>query len=650
MTTTFDRVRALDDREQARQKLPIFYGSRDNYLHGFREVAINNTIDEITNNFDSGEIYITLHKDLETITVRDTGRGMPIAGESDGVPNWQLFFTQLFASGKYDIEDGVNSGTNGVGGTVLNYTSEIYIVRSWHNGEEYLIEFDNGGCVKTPLTFVGKTDKHGTEITFKLDKTCYTSTQYNQTDLKNIINKVSGVSPNTTIYFTYEDETTKYHYNDMEEYYEKNIAEHNYFKVNEKCYDEEYYSSFYEKNIREITHIEALFSTSIEPVQEAFLNRNHLIEGGTINKGFIDGMRIFINKYAKANAMYQKNEKAITSEDIENSVSFMVNVLSNNVEFQSQTKFSTKKELYERVAKTYIQEMLEIIAIEQKEKFIELVNAILLTKRANEKAENSRKDARKKLEQGMAKATARPSKYVPCRSKDKNEIEVIFIEGDSALNSIKSARNALKMAIYPLKGKVINAIKNSLDKVLANAEVQDIFQILGCGVTYKGKKVKGMPQFDINNLNVDKILICTDMDVDGLHIQSLLLGLFYVLAPELIKQGKVYILYTPLYIIKSKGKEYFAYSEEERNTIVRGFKGASFTETRYKGIGGLSPQVLNKTAMDEEKRKLKQITWDEVEAGIEVMEMCLSDETLAERKQFIETEGYKYFDFSLIED
>ena len=659
----FDKVRALDVREQARQKLPIFYGSRDNYLHGFREVAINNPVDELVNNFETGIIRIKLHEDLKTITVIDTGRGMPIAGQSEGVPNWQLFFTQLFASGKYDANDEINSGTNGVGGTVLNYTSTIYSVHSWHDGEEYIIEFENGGRIKTPLTYIGKTDKHGTEITFKLDETCYTETNYNQMDLQKIINRVSGVSPSITIYFEHNGEEVKYHYNTSEEYYINNIQEDNYFNLSEKCYEEEVTKTYYDRHsygtehdtsdtiiIKEITKIEAIFSTSITPTQEVFLNRNHLIEGGTINKGFIDGMRIFINKYAKQNALYQKNEKAITSEDIENSISFMVNVLSNNVEFQSQTKFSTQKELYEKVAKQYIQEMLEIIAIEQKDKFLVLVNAVLLTKRANEKAENSRREARKKMEQGMSKTTTRPDKFVPCRSKDKNEIEVIFIEGDSALNSIKSARDAIIMCIYPLKGKVINAIKNSLDKVLNNAEVQDIFQILGCGISYNGKKVKGIPEFNIDNLNVNKIIICTDMDVDGMHIQTLLLALFYVLAPELIKQGKIYILHTPLYVIKCGKEEYFAYSEEERNTLVRSFEGKKFIETRYKGIGGLSPQILNKTAMDKEKRKLKQVTWEDVEAGIHMMNLCLSDETLAERKQYIETEGYKYFDFSLLED
>lgn len=575
---------------------------------------------------------------------------MPIAQETEGVPNWELFFLQLFASGKYDASDEVNSGTNGVGAVCSNYNSTIFNVRSWHNGEEHIIEFENGGYIKTPLTYIGKTDKHGTEITFKLDKTSYTSTTYKQNDLKNIINKVSGVSPKTTIHFFYEDEETEYHYDNIEDYYKSNIQEEGYFLASSKCYDEEIYDGFTEKMIREVTNIEAMFSTSVEPIQEAYLNRNFLVEGGTINKGFIDGIRIFVNKYAKANSMYKTGEKAISSEDIENSVSFVINVLSNNVEFQSQTKFSTKKELYEKVAKTYIQEVLEIISIEQKDRFVAMVDTILLTKRANEQAENSRKNARKKLGQGMSKTTARPDKFVPCRSKNKDEIEVIFIEGDSALNSIKSARDALTMCIYPLKGKVINAIKNSLNDVLSNTEVIDIFQILGCGISYKGKKVKGMPEFNIDNLNVDKILICTDMDVDGLHIQSLLLGLFYVLAPELIKQGKVYILYTPLYVIKQGKEEYFAYSEEERNTIVKSFGGSKFTETRYKGIGGLSPQILNRTAMDINKRKLKQIVWEDVEAGINMMELCLSDDTIKERKNYIETEGYKYFDFSLIEE
>ena len=227
---------------------------------------------------------------------------------------------------------------------------------------------------------------------------------------------------------------------------------------------------------------------------------------------------------------------------------------------------------------------------------------------------------------------------------------MIVIEGDSALNSIKSSRDAKTMCIYPLKGKIINAIKHKLDKVLANDEVRDLFKILGCGMLYNGKQIKGVPVFNIDNLNVDKLLICTDRDTDGQHIETLLLTLIYTFAPELIKQRKIYILYTPLYVINYKKEELFAYTEEERNTLVKSFNGDKFTETRYKGIGGLKPQILNKTAMDVEKRKMKCVTWEEVEKGIEMLEICMSDKTLPQRKELIESEGYKYFDFSLIED
>jgi len=636
----FDKIRALNDREKAREKLPIFYGSRDNFMHGFREVGINNTIDEITNNFENGIIEIILHDDLETITVKDTGRGMPIGEVSDGVPNWELFFTILFASGKYDAEDAENSGVNGVGGVCLQFSSIRYDVRSWYDNKEYIIEFENGGDIKTPLTYIGKTDKHGTEITFKLDKECYTKTKYNPNDLKDIINKASSSSPKTIIDFTYDNKTNSYHYDSLEDYYRLNIQEDNYFKCNQKIYNDD----------NEITKIELLFSTSLEPIQESYLNRNYLSEGGIINKGLLEGVKTSVHKYIKENGLYDKNEKIISIDDVGNSISFVISVLSSNVEFQSQTKFSTQKELYSKITKKYIQDYLEIIQIEQKDNFKKLVDQILLTKRSNEKAENSRKEIRKKLEEGISNNKVRPDKFVPCRSKNPNEVELIVIEGDSALNSIKSSRDAKTMCIYPLKGKIINAIKHKLDKVLANDEVRDLFKILGCGMLYNGKQIKGVPIFNIDNLNVDKLLICTDRDTDGQHIETLLLTLIYTFAPELIKQRKIYILYTPLYVINYKKEELFAYTEEERNNLVKSFNGDKFTETRYKGIGGLKPQILNKTAMDVEKRKMKCVTWEEVEKGIEMLEICMSDKTLPQRKELIESEGYKYFDFSLIED
>lgn len=638
---SFDKIRALDDREKSREKLPIFYGSRSNKNHGFREVAINNTIDEISNNYDNGIIDIILHDDCKTITVRDTGRGMPIAGVSNGVSNWELFFTILFASGKYDITEGENSGTNGVGGTILNYSSVIYNVRSFHNGEEYIIEFENGGYIKTPLTYIGETKEHGTEITFKLDKECYTNVVYTDEELIDIVNKVSSVSPKTTINFTHKGITKSYHYNTIEDYYKQNIPSDYYFVCGSKSYDDN----------NEVTKIECVLSPSNEPIQQSFLNRNHLLEGGSINEGFIDGVKTFINKYAKEMGLYGKNEKTISNNDVESSISFVISVLSSNVEFQSQTKFATQKKLYKQLAKRYIQEYLEIFKIERQAEFKLLVNTILITKRANEKADTIRKDVRKKLEEKVTNSSNRPEKFVPCRSKDPREVELILIEGESAKNSVVTSRDRNTMCVYPLKGKPMNVMKKDIDTIMKNVEIQDIYKILGCGISYNGKNVKGLPHFNIDNLNVDKVVILTDRDDDGRHIESLLIGIFYTLSKELIEQGKIYVVHAPLYIIKTKKEDIFAYSESEKNEIVKelNLKNVKFTETRYKGLGGLAVQAMNKTAMSKENRKITQLTWEDAEKCKDMLELCLTNEKATERKEFIEKEGSKYFDFSILE-
>ena len=329
----------------------------------------------------------------------------------------------------------------------------------------------------------------------------------------------------------------------------------------------------------------------------------------------------------------------------------MITLDSTNVSYMNQTKFTTSKELYKEVIKLHALDFMETYSIENEKALKPLVEKVLLTKRVNEKAAINRKSVRKILEEKIGNATSRPEKFIPCRSKDPKEVELILIEGDSAKNSIKTSRDSRYMCVYPLKGKPVNTLKaKNIDVIINNQEIKDIFKILGCGIEYKGKVVKGIPKFNIDNLLVDKILITTDQDHDGLHIQTLLITLFYTLAPELLKQGKVYVLYTPLYIIKCDKKEYLAYSEEERNSIVKTFT-KPFEEVRYKGLGGLKPKVLSETAMNKEKRILKQITFEDVENCKNIIELFLSDDKIRpkERKEYIEKYGEKYFDFSLLE-
>lgn len=635
---SFDKLRILDDRQQAREKLPTFYGSRSNYYHAFREVALNNTIDEIENNYDSGTVAIKLHDDLQTLTIKDTGRGMPIHKETGGVPNWQIFFSILFASGKYDNKQD-NSGTNGLGGTVANYTSEFYKVKVWHDAKNYEMSFKDGGILDKPVTFIKDTTEHGTEISFKLDKECYENTTYNPVDMENMIKIIAAVANKTTIYFNYKEETKIIHYNSMEDYFKEN-----YFDLSSKIinFDKKLYLDENEE-----TKIELVFASSREPLNDALLNKNHLVKKGSINDGMLKGFRNFIHKYIQEKGLYEKKEKNITPNDIENSISFLVSINSNNVEYEGQTKFATEKKLYNSICQKYIQENLEVFKVENQKELDVIVNQILITKRANEKAENSRKNIKKILEEKVNNASNRPDKFVPCRSKNPKEVELILIEGDSAMNSVKLARDSKTMCIYPLKGKPINALKNKLDDVLINQEIKDIFKILGCGMSYKGKNIKGIPHFNIDNLQVDKILITVDADVDGGHILAILIGDLYTLAPELLKQGKVYILYTPLYIITCDKKEYFAYTEEERSSLLKSFK-KPFTEKRFKGLGGLSVKNMSK-AMSIDNRILRQITFEDVEKCIEKIELFLSEEKIAERKEFIETQGSKYFDYSILE-
>jgi len=388
------------------------------------------------------------------------------------------------------------------------------------------------------------------------------------------------------------------------------------------------------------------------------LNTANLLSYGTIQDGIYAGLKNCINKLLKDNGKYAKNEKQISLEDITTGLNYICNVSSYYVEYDNQIKQKSSSKHYKIVMQELVEEFMEIYFIENKEESEKLANAILLNKRVREKAEVNRKNIKKELEEKITNQSNRPSKFVPCRSKNYSEIKLTLIEGDSSLNSVKLARDAYDTCIFPLKGKPMNPFKSKLDALLNNEEIRSIFKILGCGMEYKGKAIKGVPKFNIDNLQVDRIQIATDFDDDGYHIQVLLIGVFYMLSPELLKQGKIYILYTPLYVIKTKKQVKYknettdtllAYSEMERNEIVNKLhnENISFKETRFKGLGGLPVSIMSK-ALSDEGIILKQITMDDVEESKKWLELFLSEEKLKDRKTYIETNGDKYFDYSLL--
>lgn len=643
-----EKIITFDDREQCRKKLPIFFGSNDNSLHAVRECVINAR--DILKDLPNSKIHVILYDDCRTVSIKDNGTGLPMIGETESVPNWKLLFLTLFSGTK--MEDGSDDGgTYGCGNTIICYTSDYFQANVKKDGYEYQITFKNGGQITEEFHCLGKTNEQGTFIKFKLSDEVYTNTKFNPNDIELIVEKVCATLYNIEATFTYNDITKTFKYIDLNNYFSTYSTE-NYLSENIKI-NKKTFETINEKSTKKLekTTPEIVFNFSNEPIQHSFLNGVYLIEKGSIHEGVIEGVKKQFHKFIKDEGLYEKKEKGISDQDIEQNISYAITVASSHVSFSNQTKFSTKKELYKEIVQKYISNFLETYFIENKKDALSIANKLLISKRANEKAENSRRNIRKKLEQGTNKSNERPEKFVPCMSKDKNKKELILIEGDSSLNSVKLSRDKEIHSIYPLKGKPLNALKKSLDDILNNNEIQDIFQILNCGMEYKGKPIKGIKKFNINDLNMSKIIAFCDEDEDGLHIRSLLICIFYVLAPEIIKQGHLYILDSPLYRIDTKNKTYLAYNEKEKNDIIRNLNNdkQKFVESRFKGLGGLSIDLLSETAMNVDNRKLTQVTINDYIKAKEMLEMFM-DEDSSERKNFIEQYGEQYFDYSIYED
>lgn len=646
-----DKIKILNDRQQAREKLPIFFGSRDNYTHGLKEL-IANAIDELRNNNIKDPQISIIRESEDTITVIDNGRGIPIEGETDGVPNYELLFLKLFAGTKYDVTDDITTGTNGVGNTVLCYTSKELNVRSRRGAKSYSIDFFDGGLSHSSLkeSRIPGEKVTGSIFTFKLDEDVYTKTKFSIDQVREIVMNYAIAAGGIEFVYKFFDKNNEeieeiYNFENIKDYFEEEImptSTSSLFTLGKV--DFEHAVNVVKENglAKEIerNNYNILLTTNPDVIQKSYLNNTFLEQGGSINDGVLDAVRLYLNKYCRDNKLFPAKVTAFSKEDVSSSVSFIAIAESNNVEFSNQTKLSTHKKLYAQDVKEYINNLFDAAQLSQPKEFVKLVKHILEVQKYNTNNDKARSRLKKKLTEKVEGVGNKVEKLVDCENHGINS-ELYIVEGDSAMGSIIDARDDDFQATYPLRGKMLNTLKADLDRTFKNQEIVDLVKIIGTGI-YGGKK----DDFDIKNLRYGKIIIATDADPDGFQIAILILTFIYRFLRPLLYEGHIYIAQTPLYELKFKDDSvvYFM-SEDEKNKNIKKYENQKYVMNRLKGLGEIDAEVMNKTAMDPKTRNIINVTIDDAKKA-EKMLLRWMDNDVNPRKEMISEQLPSYLDFS----
>ena len=640
-------ISALKGADRVRLRPGVIFGSDglEGCQHSVFEI-LSNSIDEAREGFGS-LIQVIRHTD-HSITIKDQGRGIPLDfNTKENRFNWELVFCELYAGGKYKNNSGANYqfslGLNGLGSCATQYSSEFMDVTVFRDGFRFDLHFEKGqniGGLKKEKCRYGHT---GTIITWRPDLTVFTDIniplEYYQTTLKKQAVVNAGLT--FTLYDEATGQTFEYFYeNGIKDYLkeldqDKGFTEIQFYETATKGRDRKDKPEYLVK-----MQIAFCFNNEIN-LLEYYHNSSFLEHGGAPDKAVKTAFVYTFDKALKDRNKYNKNEAKITFADIEDSLILVINSFSTETSYENQTKKAITNRFIQEAMTDFLKEQLEIYFIENKVESEKILEQVLVNKRSRETAERTRVNIKKKLS-GNIDISNRVKKFVDCRTKDFSRRELYIVEGDSALGSCKMGRDAEFQAIMPVRGKILNCLKAEYDSIFKNEIIVDLLKVLGCGVEIQSKHNKDLNTFDLNNLRWNKIIICTDADVDGFQIRTLILAMLYRLVPTLISSGKVFIAETPLYEITSKDKTYFAYTDKEKNGLLSTITG-KYTIQRSKGLGENEPEMMWQTTMNPATRKLVQVVPDDIEKTKYYFNLLLGD-NLQGRKEFIETNGSKYLD------
>lgn len=649
---------SLKGADRVRSKPSVIFGSDglDGCKHSFFEI-LSNSVDEAREGYGK-EIITTVYLD-RSIKIEDHGRGVPLGyNESEGRYNWELIYCELYASGKYsNNEEGsaytYSLGTNGLGACATQYCSEYFDVTSYDGTNASTMHFKKGDPVgELEVRPIEKKEiRHGTVQKWRADLDVFTDTLIPETYFKEVLKSQAASNGGTLFVLNFETEEGKfskseyYYENGISDYMKELIGENDmltspvYWNFETVGRDREDMADYKLKG-------EFLWCVSSKVnALRYFHNSSYLEHGGSPDEALRAAFTFAVDKKLRAAGKYSKNknETKIKFADIEDCLVFISNSFSTATSYENQTKKSITNPFIAKAMTAFFKEQLEFFFLENPADADRFLNQVMINKRSREKAETTRIDVKKALASSNDIA-GKVEKFVACRSKDVTRRELYIVEGDSAMGSCKLGRNAEFQAIIPVRGKTLNCLKSTYEKIFKNDIIVDLLRVIGCGVEISEKKVKGnMSPFDLASLRWSKIIICTDADEDGFQIRTLLLTLFYRLLPTLIDEGRIYIAETPLYEITCKDDIYFAYDESEKTKILEKIGNKKYTIQRSKGLGENEPEMMWQTTMNPETRRLIRVSKADAAATERIFDTLLG-ENLVARKEYIFAHGGDFAD------
>lgn len=650
-----DSIVALKEEQRVRQKPAVIFGSDgvDGCEHAVFEI-VSNSVDEAREGYGD-KIIVTRFAD-KSVEVQDFGRGLPVDyNNTEKRYNWELVFCELYASGKYDNSSGgsyeFSLGTNGLGLCATQYASEYMEAEIHTGGFKYTLNFKkgkpDGEMVKEPYS---KRDT-GTRIKWRPDLEVFTDIDIPLEYFQDMLRHQSVV--NAGVRFILKDQVGK-GFETYEYYYEKGIEDYiaervgndaltgiQSWKNESECRDREDLGTY-----RLVTNVVVTFSNKVQ-FKEFYHNSSYLANGGSPEKATRAAFLSQIDSYLKQNNKYQKSDSKISFQDIEDCLAIVISSFSTQTSYENQTKKAINNKGIQDSMTAFLKHQLEIYFIENPLEAEKIGNQVLINMRSRVKAEKTRQGIKESLIQNVSNLTNRIQKFVDCRSKDTSVRELFIVEGDSALGACKQSRNSEFQAIMPVRGKILNCLKCEYDRIFKSDIITDLIKVIGCGVEVKSKPKSGkdLVSFNLDMLRWNKIIICTDADVDGFHIRTMILAMIYRLMPTLINEGKVFIAESPLYEITCGDETWFAYTEKEKADVVSQLGGKKFSIQRSKGLGENDPEMMSLTTMNPSTRRLIKIKPSMAEEMAQKFDLLLGDD-LAGRKDYIAQNGHLYLDLT----